>query len=445
MFYPEFTQEYIKKIEQNPEAYLKDCERMLTRTKEDRRLYKQVVIPMTYQGMFFEKDQVALFEKIIAMMVSIGRKVLKQYVEDEDYRKSFRFSKTLEDLILHDPGYNIPVPVGRYDIFYNGGEDFKFCELNTDGSSAMNEDRVIGGILANSKIMEEMGEDWSIEQFELFHSLVHEFTQIYCKSHGTEPRTVAIVDFADLGTTKEFEHFQKVFNSEGYYTLICDPRDMWYENGKLHGKDVNTGEQAAIDLVYRRIVTSDFVERIEECPDFLQAYLDNAFMMLGSFQSQVMHAKLTFTVLHNEKTKEILNEEENNFIAKHVPQTKELLTEEDRKEILANKDGLILKPYNSYGSQGVYVGKEHDDGEWKEIVEKIPYEQYIYQEYVEVDPTPIVELVDGQFEVNPFGHVIGLFLYNEKFAGSYTRIGQKGIISGARDYYSAPVFVVDRK
>lgn len=445
MFYPEFTREYIEKIKENPDRYEKDYQRMMETSLEERQLYKQDVIPMTYQGMFFQEDQLKEFRQIIEIMVSIGRKVTHRFLKDPQYRKGFHFDAKTEELILIDPGYSIPVPVGRYDIFYNGDGGFKFCELNTDGSSAMNEDRVLGGLLSDSLIMKEMAEEWTIEPFELFRSLAVGLAEIYRKTRGMLPRTVAIVDFIDKGTTKEFEHFRRVFEQEGFHTLICDPRQMIYKEGRLIGKDVRSGEEAQIDLVYRRVVTSDFVDRMDHCPDFLQAYRDRAFLMLGSFRSQVMHSKLIFKMLSDPLTREILTEEENAFVNRHVPLTRELLTEEDRREIIANKDRYILKPYNLYASQGIYVGHEHGSEEWARMITDLPLNQYIYQEYVHVDRTPIVEFIDGRLEVNDFAHVIGLFLYNERFAGSYTRVGQKGIISGARAYYSAPVFLARRK
>lgn len=38
--------------------------------------------------------------------------------------------------------------------------------------------------------------------------------------------------------------------------------------------------------------------------------------MLGSFRSQIMHSKLIFKVFRDPKTREILSEEENEFIEK---------------------------------------------------------------------------------------------------------------------------------
>lgn len=445
MYESEFTKEYRAKLMENNREYSEEFSEILSSTEEKRRLYHGKVIPMTYQGCFFDEKDIGIFNESIRRMAKIGRKVTAEFVNNPEYRKGFRFSKEMEDLILISPGYEEPVPVGRYDIFYNGDDEYKFCELNTDGSSAMNEDRVLGEILFETNLMNEMKKDWEIDRFELFHSLVKIFAKRYTRSRGVLPRTVAIVDFVDKGTTIEFEIFKKAFEEEGYLALICDPREMHYENGKLIGTDKNQKVSAPIDMVYRRVVTSDFLERIDECEEFLNAYKDNAFMMFGSFRSQVMHSKVIFDMLLAPETKRLLTDNENKFLEKHIPKTKKLLTEEDFEEVIENKDKYILKPYNSYASDGILLGRDYDKAGWENTIKKLSPDSYIYQEYVDVSPWEFVEPIDGKFVINNFNHVLGMFMYGENFSGCYIRIGKSGIVSGARDYYVPPAFMVKRK
>lgn len=445
MFINEFTKDYIRMVMGQPRYYEQDYRGIMERSENKRRLIPGDPIPMTYQGFYFEEEDEAFFRSILHTMASIGHKVTAKFLEDPDYRASFHFSKALEDLILIDPGYTTPVPVGRYDIFYNGDGDFQFCELNTDGSSAMNEDRVLGKLLLKSKAMEAMAGDWEIARYPLFRPLVEALTGEYKRLKGKLPQTVAIVDFEDKMTEKEFRHFHEVFEKEGFDCTLTDPRTMEYREGVLYGTDPYTGREAAIDLVYRRMVTSDFLDRIDQCQDFLQAYKDQAFISMGSFRSQIMHAKTIFKVLHDPETLEMLSPMERDFVKAHVPLTKEILTQEDKDRVKAEKDDWILKPYNSYASQGILLGREHSREEWAKIVDDLAFDEYIYQEYIDVDPTPFLYMEDYEFKLGDFGHVIGLFMYMEEFAGVYARIGQSGIISGARDYFSAPAFRIKRK
>lgn len=427
--------------------YAQDAREMLENSEETRRLYHGTVIPMTYQGMFFTDETVALFQRIIDTMVTIGRKITDEFVKNPAYRKGFHFDAKTEELILIDPGYDMPVPVGRYDIFYNGGESFQFCELNTDGSSAMNEDRVLGDLLLRTRLFSEMARDWEIEPFSLFDPLVERFLARYEAITGRACQSVAIVDRLEKGTSLEFEVFRDAFCRAGVSCVIADVRELTYHDGRLFAPQKETEESLAIDLVYRRLVTSDYVAIADEAQAFEQAYREHAFLSFGSFRSQVMHAKTIFSMMHDPKTRALLTDAENDFIAAHVPWTKDLVSEEDRDRVIREKDRFILKPYNSYASQGILLGREYTRERWAEEIRRLPLDRYIYQEFVDVDPTPFVEwdAEENRLVETRFGHVIGLFLYDETFAGSYTRVGRHGLISGARPYYSAPVFTVRRK
>ena len=470
MFYPEFTQEYIRRVMKNPDRYADDARSLIDGSVEKRRLYHGQEVPMTYQGMFLTSEEVETFQEMIRTMVSIGRKVTAEYVKNPDYRKGFHFDPEMEELILLDPGYDIPVPVGRYDIFYRGGNDYRFCELNTDGASAMNEDRVLGELLMQSRIMQNMQKDWSISSFSLFDSLVSAFLARYRQIRGREAESVAIVDILEKGTRMEFDVYRDRFAAAGVRAVVADVRDLHFAEGKLWAKEEN-GKPLAIDLVYRRLVTSDFLTVRKEAKAFEEAYRAGAFLSFGSFRSQVMHAKTTFAMLHKDETKALLTEEEQDFIARRIPMTWEIATSDDKREVIQHKDAYILKPYNSYGSQGVVIGRDYTQKEWESLVDALPYEEYIAQEFVDNDPTPFLFLQNGlndapsladeqivsfaqalneadtpetagPFVVKPFGHVLGCFLFDEQFAGCYVRIGQHHMISGLRDYFTAPAFVV---
>lgn len=450
MFYPEFTKEYIRRVLENPSRYAQDAKSLIDGSMEKRRIYHGMEVPMTYQGMFLTPQEVETFREMIQMMVSIGRKVTTEYVQNPAYREGFHFDKAVEELIVTDPHYDIPVMVGRYDIFFRGGKDYRFCELNTDGASAMNEDRILGDLLSRSRIMRDMQTEWAISRFSLFDSLVSAFLARYRAIRGKEAESVAIVDVLDKGTLMEFEVYRERFAAAGVRAVIADVRDLRFSEGKLWAKDEN-GEPLSIDLVYRRLVTSDFLAVREEAKAFEEAYRAGAFLCFGSFRSQVMHAKTTFTMLHKPETKALLTPQECQFIEKRIPATWEITTPAEKKEVLQNKDAYILKPYNSYGSQGVMIGRDYAQKEWEERVNALPYAQYIAQEFVENDPTPFLfrkaeaKKDADAFLVKPFGHVLGCFLFDETFTGCYVRIGEHNMISGLRDYFTAPTFVVSRR
>ncbi|HHV45349.1 MAG TPA: glutathionylspermidine synthase family protein [Tissierellia bacterium] len=434
----EINREYIELIKKNSMRYLEDYKETEEKVKNSKAQYKGEPIPFLYHPMLFTEKDIDNFRRIGNMMISIANKVTNRYVEDREFRRKFGFPKLMEELILVDNGYDINVPIGRFDIFYNSYDDFKFCELNTDGSSAMNEDNTLAEILLETEAMKDFGKKYRFSLFELFDSWIRESISIYKKYNPNNHKpNVAIVDFEESGTIKEFEEFKKAYERNGYNCIIADPRDLTYRNGGLYFKDYK------IDLVYRRIVTFELVEKADEIPDFIEAYKNRAMCTIGSLRSQVIHNKIIFKILHDEDTLKMFDEEERDFIKKHIPYTG--LFKGDREvfeHILNNKDRYIMKPYDLNASRGVFAGRDCIAEEWKERLEKVWNRDYIYQEFVKPCKREFVVFNDGGFSVEEFGTIVGLFMYNERLAGLYTRIGKKSIISGVTDYYTLPNLLV---
>ncbi len=437
MYNQEYFDKYLEIIKKDEEKYYKDYLKMLDEVSKSKAIYHGEPVPVTYQGLFYDVETKKNLEKIADKLMVITRKVTKKFLEDEDYRKLFGFSKELENLILYHPGYDIPAPICRYDIFYNSMDKFKFVEFNTDGSSAMNEDNEVGPILLDTLAMKEFSKYYKLENVDLINSWVKASLDIFRRNSKVEKPHVAIVDFLDIGTPYEFEAFKKAYENAGVDCEIIDIRDLEYSQGKLHKGDF------AIDLVYRRAVTVEIMDKYEEVQPFIKAYLDNVFMMLGSFRSQLMHIKPIFEILLREETWAFLEEDEIDFLERAIPKTYKFETEEDFKKVLKNKDDYILKPMDSYASKGIYTGREHGKEEYEKILKGILNKGYIYQEYYDMEPLKFVEFdSQGKLQVSDFGVVLGMFIYDEKFVAPYTRIGKESLISGAREYYTVPNILV---
>ena len=201
---------FIDITKENENAYSKDYENCKEKIKNSTAIYKGKPIPFLYQPMLYTEDDVNSFKKINESLMNILNKVIKKYVDDADFRKKFGFSKELEELILIDPGYKVNVPIGRFDIFYKDRDNFKFCELNADGASAMNEDYVLNEILLNSKAIQKLKEEYDVYYKETIYKWVDEAIKLYSTSEGSiEKPNIAIMDLSGGGTIEEFKVFKK--------------------------------------------------------------------------------------------------------------------------------------------------------------------------------------------------------------------------------------------
>lgn len=438
MNWKEVNDDYIELIKSDMGKYEKDYRLTLEKVANSTAIYKGKPVPFLYHPMFYTEKDIENFTKIGDTLISITNKVTKRYLESKGFRQKFEFSPLLEELILVDNGYDINVPIGRFDLFYKDEDNFKFCELNTDGSSAMNEDNTIGEILLQTEALKDFSKEYNLSLFELIDRWVDDSVSIFRQwNNKIEKPNIAIVDFTESGTSKEFEVFKAAFIKKGYNTIIADPRDLKYRDGGLYFEDFK------IDMVYRRIVTFELIEKANEIPDFIEAYKNKAFCSIGSIRSQVVHNKIIFKILHDEDTLEFLSEEERKFVKNHIPVTG--LFKGDNKvynEVLNNKDKYIMKPLDLNASQGVYAGRDLTQDEWKKRLDDSFNKDYLYQEFFTPFTREHILFEDNEIKVEEFRSIVGLFIYKEKFAGIYTRIGKNNIISGLTDYYTLPNILV---
>ncbi len=436
------NEEYIELIKSDPKKYHADYMKLKEEIKDSTAIYKGKPVPFLYHPMFFTGEDIKNFNDIGETLISISNKVTDKYLESSKFREKFGYAKELEELILIDQGYDINVPMGRFDLFYKDKDNFKFCELNTDGSSAMNEDNEVARLLLESEAMKDFGSKYKLENLELINKWVDDIVGIYGNWNQSENKipNIAIVDFIESGTSEEFKVFKKAFEDKGYKAIIVDPRSLTYRDGSLFSDDFK------IDLVYRRIVTFELLDKIDEIPDFIQAYKEGAFCSVGSIRSQIMHNKIIFKILHDKETLELLSPKEREFVEKHIPYTG-LFTgsQEVFERVLNYKDRYIMKPLDLNMSRGVYAGRDLTQEEWRSKLKESFNKDYLYQEFFTPFQRDYVVFNDEDISIEKFGSIVGLFMYNERFAGLYTRVGKESIISGMTSYNTLPNIIASKK
>lgn len=428
----EYVDAYIGLIRRDPARYAKDYQDYVQAIARSRAIYMGEPVPGLYQGIFYDRDTFLSWKRISDTMISIGEKMTKAYLADPDYRALFPFPEAMEKLILHDPGYDMAVPIARYDLFYEDENRFMFCECNTDGSSAMNEDNVLGQLMMESEGFRDFSAQYDLHNRDYFEPWVDKSLALYRSIQGENPKTLAIADFKESGTPYEFLEFQERYEKRGIRTFLPDIRELDFRDGALYFGDEK------IDMVYRRVTTSELVEKATEAQGFIDAYYANAFVCIGSMRSQVIHNKKAFAILHDEDWKHLFSEEENAFIENHIPYTGSL-NAQTRDHVLENKDRYIIKPADSRGSAGVAVGADWSAEKFAAKIDALLGGPAIYQDYYVAEPMDFVYFdEDGNFSVQPLVPLYGMFIYLGEFEGVYTRVGGERIISGKTSYFVAP-------
>lgn len=427
----------------NPTVYLNDYLDVKERVDTSPAQYRGEPVDFLYQPMFFTEGDIKMLEGLSVRLVGILKKAIAEYRLNPDFRAAFNYPLIMEELALCDPGYDLDFPIARFDLFYPYNDKAKFCEFNTDGTSSMHESMVLHQIFSKSKALSAFNDDFSFYDFELIDSWVECLFENYVKFSGTKSQTpnVAIMDFEGEGTLSEFFEFKRRIEALGCKTVICDPRELRYRGNKLYFNDLK------IDLIYRRAVTARLVDEAASIQDLIKAYKDANVCIVGGLVSQIVHNKMLFAILHDESLTHFLSSADKDFVREHIPYTAALNDKNlhAKEYAMQNKDSCILKPCDLYAARGVFVGKDTSQDEWKSLINDKAIQNYIVQDFY--DPPKIEMLItDGSFaRFEPFNCMLGLFMYNEKFRGIYSRVGRKNIIASAAESFTLPNFILDHK
>ncbi len=381
-------------------------------------------------------------------------KVIERYLEDPAYRACFDFDPRLEQLILLPRGYDSVLPFARVDTFLDEETyRLRFCEFNGDGSSGMNENREITNSIWETRSFAEFASAHDVAACELFEPWVDDFCRIYStfENKVDSPR-FAICDYLENGVVDEFHIFADLFGARGIECTVTDVRELVFD-----GETLRDAQGLPINAIWRRCVTNDVLEFWDESQALIEAVRAGKVALIGSFAGHIVHDKQIFEVLFKPQTQAFLTAEEISFVEQTVPYTAFLDSERvNVAQIKANKDEWIIKPTDHYGAHDVYAGCALDQQRWEELIDafvdaKAGY-PFIVQSYVKpyktltLPPdTGIEELADEEVAVDPvpYNNLNGLYLYDGRFQGVFSRLGPLPTISKDMKGITAATIWVD--
>jgi hypothetical protein len=302
--------------------------------------------------------------------------------------------------------------------------------------------------------MREFLKNWDLRPLPARHNVLHALLDAYQQWSGTRalPR-MAIVDWAEVPTRNEFMLFQDYFTRQGIDCVITDPREMQYTGGKL------IADGAPIDLIYKRVLISELVEREGIDNPVVRAVRENAVCMVNPLRCKILHKKASLAVLSDERNASLFSEEEREAIDAHIPWTR--VVEErgtaipgapdSHTDLLAyvasHRDQLVLKPNDEYGGKGIVLGWEVDQSAWEAAMRIALEEPYIVQQRVALPSEPYPSFYDGKV------HVIDRMVDTAPYAaygayvdGCLSRLSTAALLNvTAGGGSQTPTFVVEKR
>lgn len=372
-------------------------------------------------------------------------------VADRSVRAQFRLTAWEEALVLEDPGFPWPSPVSRLDAFFAGEDGLRFTEYNAETPAGPSFNDVLTEVFYALPAVRAFVHRWDVRPLPARHNVLHALLTAYEAWSGTReiPR-VAVLDWLDVPTRREFTLFQEYAARQGVPCIVADPRSAELRAGKL------TLDGTPVDLIYKRVLISELIERCGVEHAVVRAVRERAVCMVNPFACKILHKKASLAVLSDERNAELFTPQQRQVIAANVPWTR--VVEERRTAfggdtvdlipfIAEHKDQLVLKPNDEYGGKGIVLGWEVDDAAWTEALHGALREAYIVQERVALPSEPYPSVVDGRLHVaDRMLDTAPYVVYGQFIDGCLTRLSTAALLNvTAGGGSSVPTWLVEKR
>ncbi len=427
---------------------------MMAEMKESKVSYGGRSVCNYLRPKFVTQGQLSLIKSVNLLIRSAILRLKDAMFRRADVLEQVGLTAAESRLVGIDPGYKKLSVTSRLDSFLTP-DSLKFVELNGEAPAGIAYTDRMASLMMKIPLMREFGKKYIVYRFATSGILLGALLDCYynflrnseVKKKLSSVPQIAIVDWRDVPTWMEFELFQEFFESQGFNAIICDPRELEYTNGRLHYKGFK------IDLLYRRVLVTEFLEKEDELRAMLQAYKDRAVCVINSFRAKLLHKKSIFALLTDERYQRLFSDEERFTIHNYIPWTRRI---EERKTIFGGqpidlipfiykyKNSLVIKPNDDYGGRGVLLGWNATDKEWEKIIKTaLDGDYYVVQERVPIPHEPFPEFVDGKLKFSDLIVDFDPYIFGKNVGGILTRLSGTGLSNVTAGGSSVPTFVIE--
>jgi hypothetical protein len=345
-----------------------------------------------------------------------------------------------------DPGPP-DVLLSRLDAFL-GPDGPRFIEINSDAPAGFGYGDRMAEVFADLPLFHAFAETRRVHYAPSLPALVDSVVWTWRSRGGSAAATpvIAIADWADVKTRADQEIVCARFEAVGFDCVLADPRAMEIGGGRL------LANGRPVDVVYRRAVLTEIVEREGQMQPFLQAYRDGLAVFVNSFRCRLSEDKAFFAILTDESFASLMTAEEAELVRRVVPWTRRVAERKTLRAgvevdlvpyVIEHRPELVLKPAHGYGGRSVRVGDETSPEAWAAAVQDGLREPWVVQERVAI-PEEVFPLLeeDGEVGLSPLKVNVNPFYVHGADVGAVTRASRSSVINVSAGGGSVPTFVV---
>lgn len=413
----------------------------------------------------------AEYEQIAAATALVISAIHKIYAAlrcgEMDMTRLLHLSPAEAALVQLPDSYGRPDVSARMDAFWLRGDsagagDLYFLEYNADSPGGLGYGDALSALFLELEPMRRFQESYQVQSFPVRRHVYRTLVETYrdwcagLEKLPAERPNIAIVDWRTVRTRNEFILSAQIFEEMGSAVRICDPDDLALHEGRLW-----IGDDFPIDIVYKRVVVNELINRYPNVDELLalplvQAVAQGSVCMANHFNCQILYNKVIFALISDEENAHRFNGDEERAIRRYVPWTRLVADRRTRyadREIAlidlmrTHKDELVLKPIREYGGAGIVLGWEVDEAAWQAAIATALANPHVVQKRVPIPGASFPIWQEGALHFVPRLLDIDPYVWRgAQIAHAGVRLGTSSLLNVSAGGGSAvPLFVVEKR
>jgi hypothetical protein len=411
-----------------------------------RLLYGGREIGVALRPHLLARAQYERLARVSEILARAFEKLLRAMLEEPRLLARVGLTELETRLALVEPGYRCPAVTTRLDAFMSG-DRVKFVEYNAENPSSLTDQAGLNEVLFEVPAMQRFAGRYRLRQFDPAAALLASLLDTWREWGGGQSRpNVAVVDWDGLPTADEFALLRNYFVGRGVPTIICSPDELEYAGGVLRRGDFR------VDLVYKRVIIHELLERCGESHPLLRAYAERAVCLVNNFRCKPMHKKAAFALLTGEECARLFSSEEREVISECVPWTRrveECRTTHAGREVdlvehmRRRRASFVVKPNDDYGGRGLVFGARASESEWDEAIAHALAGDYVVQEAIELRTEEFPVFGEGGWSLQPMYVDTNPFLFRGRCEGAMVRLSDSPVVNVTSGGGETGFFVIE--
>lgn len=421
-------------------------EKLHAAMRADRLVYGDRPIGIALRPHLLDRSQFEAHTATAELVVRALEKIAAMAVQFPALMRKLGLTDAAQKVALIDPGFTRAAVTTRLDGFIHG-QEIEFVEYNAENPSSLSDQEGLNRVLFELPAMSILAQRYRLQRFSPVERLHATLLETYREWNGNGVPNIAILDWKNLPTANEFILLRNHFTERGVPTIICSPDELEYNRGGLRCGDFK------IDLVYKRILTHEFLARYDETHPLVRACANHDVCLVNPFRCKIMHKKASFELLTDEAYASWFTAKERTAIARSIPWTRRMA---DRRTtyhgrgielvdfVRRNRARLVLKPNDDYGGRGLYFGPQLHEREWESAIESALSADYIVQDALDLHQEVFPIFGETDWKLQPMFVDTNPFLFRGRVCGAMVRLSTTPIVNVASGGGETGFFVIEQ-